>query len=119
VGAGVAASSSGIAEGTVVAGALTGAEGETAWSRIDVGMPRERLVMICSTKAMKMKMPPHHQLALVSKLPASRCPRNESDDDEVPPALFPISNYPRGFLLRKTQSNKAFSSSFVWVEIEK
>jgi hypothetical protein len=55
-------------------------------SSTDVGT-RGRAEAICRMKARKRKMPPPHQLAFVSRLPAWCEPRSESEEVEAPPKL--------------------------------
>ena len=67
------------------AGAVTGA-GVNAWSSTDEGA-RCCVDIRDSTKARKRKIPPPHQLVLVSRLPACRVPMSESDELLTPPKL--------------------------------
>src|SRR6266702_4969911 len=84
-GPGVGAGCSGTAGLAVAGGALTraGAFGK-AWSSTDFGA-RPRDEASDSRNARPRKIPPHHQLAFVSRLPVWRVPRNELAELLTPP----------------------------------
>ena len=62
------------------------AAGATILSSTDFGAAFREDIS-CSTKARPRKIPPHHQLAFVSRLPACRVPMTESEDEPAPPKL--------------------------------
>jgi hypothetical protein len=69
------------------AGAVAGAVGcVNASSSTDFGA-RDRAMESDNTKERNRKIPPPHQLALVSRLPAWRVPRSESAELLTPPKL--------------------------------
>ena len=74
-------------EGAFGAAVVTGAGGAVnVWSRIELGAERRDDVSD-STKAMPIKIPPHHQLSFVRRFPAWRVPMMESAELLAPPKL--------------------------------
>ena len=69
--------------GAVFAGAVTGAFGN-AWSSTDLGA-RLREDASARRNDNPRKIPPHHQLALVSRFPVCRVPRKELAELLTPP----------------------------------
>src|ERR1043166_6057221 len=67
------------------AGAATGA-GPNVWSSTDLGAVL-RVDISVKQNDRKRNAPPHHQLALVRRLPACRVPRNELVGRLAPPTL--------------------------------
>ena len=82
---GAGAGCSGTAGFAFAGGAVTGvAAFGKAWSSTDLGA-RPRVDAMDNKNARPRKIPPHHQLAFVSKLPVCLVPRNELAELLTPP----------------------------------